>query len=276
MFFRCGELYRRRVIEKEPLIPTIPLHKGSGVHGAAEINFRQKIESFKDLPVAQIKDAAAAAFEERVKKEGAMLTTAEEGIGFARVIGTAKDRTVALAGLYADFVAPAHQPVLVEQDQRIALTDDLDLWVKLDLVNTRKEIVDYKTSKKSLNQAEVDQDLQYSLYALAQKALTKEDPGPIVVENLVDTGKNVKHNQVTTSRGMAHFQKAVKEINLFLDALKLGVFLPAPKGAWYCSEERCGYARTCKFFQFYKRGGGAAPKPFWWGRKKKKSEEKKQ
>lgn len=275
MFFRCGEMYRRRHIEREPMIPTVPLIKGSGVHGAAEMNFKQKIESFKDLPIGQIKDAAVASFEARIKQEGVMLTSAEETVGLDKIVGLAKDRTSLLAGLYADFVAPAHQPIKVEEYQRIALNDNLDLLVKLDLINTREEIVDYKTSKKSLNQAEIDQDIQYTLYSLAQRALTGKAPGPVVIENLVDTGKNVKHNQVTTSRGMNEFQAAVKQINLFLDGLKFGVFLPAPKGSWFCNEEHCGYARTCKFYQFYKRGGGDAAKPFWWGRKKKKPEEKK-
>lgn len=270
MYFRCGEMYRRRVIEKEPLIPTIPLHKGSGVHTGAEINFKQKIKSFQDLPKASIIEAAVSGFETRFKKEGVALTAEEEKIGLDLVIGKAKDRTAVLAGMVADYVAPAHQPVIVEQDQRIELMSNLDLWVKLDMINTRNEIVDYKSSKRSLNQADIDQDIQYTLYALTQKSITKADPGPIVIENLVDTGKNTKYNPMTTSRNISHFKKAIEQINIFIAGLKSGVFLPAEKGSWYCNEEHCGYARTCKFYQFYKQGGGARPKPFWFGRKKKK------
>jgi hypothetical protein len=48
MFQRCGEQYRRRYLENEIIPPGISARIGSGVHKAAEINFRAKIQTGED------------------------------------------------------------------------------------------------------------------------------------------------------------------------------------------------------------------------------------
>lgn len=270
---KCGEFYRRRYLDKEPVPPTAAMHKGSSVHSGAEENFKQKITSRQDLSSSKIQEITAAAFETRVKAEGVLLTSKEETIGYQRVLGQAKDRAVILADIYAREVAPQHQPVMVEQLQRIRLNDEYDLLVKLDMINDLRQIEDLKNRKRAMSQKEINDSLQFPIYGLAYRALTKTDPAGVVVDNLVDAPVNPKHVRITRPLGMADYQKAVDKINLFLFGVKSAVFMPAPKGSWYCDEDHCGYARTCKFYQYYKRGGGKQQLPFWMKFKKKKKPE---
>lgn len=263
-------MYRRRYILREFVPPSTPMVKGSAIHAGAEVNFKQKIETHADLSSSKIQEITAAAFDERIKAEGFFPTTEEQGIGTDIVLGRAKDRAVVLADIYAKNVAPAHQPVMVEEFQRIRLNDELDLLARLDLVNDKQQIVDIKSSKKSWSQGQADNSTQFTIFSMVFRAINGKDPAGIVAENVVDAPKNPKHSRLETTRGQADYKKLVEKINIFLAGVKLGVFLPAAKGSWYCNEEYCGYARSCKYFQYYQRGGGKIPVPFWMKRKKKK------
>ena len=99
MYLRCGEQYRRRYIEKEIVPPGIALIKGGSVHKAAETNFRQKIESREDLPIKDIREAAAANFDGQIAS-GYILDPDERAIGAKKVLGVAKDSTIKLVDIY--------------------------------------------------------------------------------------------------------------------------------------------------------------------------------
>jgi len=268
-YFKCGWMYFQRYHEKKPFIPTIPQHKGTSVHKSAEVNFLQKIQSHTDLSTSKLQEVAAGAFEERIKLEGLMMTKEEESVGMTRVVAQAKDRAVLLAGLFAEKVAPCHQPLIVEQDQRIRLSDEFDLMVRTDLVNDRNEPVDLKSGKRTLSQGDIDKDLQFTIEHMILRKVTGKEPGPVIIENMVDTGKTLKHTRLVTSRTPRDYQVAVDQINRFVDGVRLGVFLPAPKGSWWCSESACGFARECKYFAYYQKGGGDVPRPVWRKAKKK-------
>lgn len=271
-YFKCGEIYRRRYIEKQIVPPSSFLIKGSAVHLGAEENFKQKIKSFVDLPASKIKDATASAFDTRVNKEGILLTQEEEKVGLSLIMARAKDNAVKLADIYAHEVAPVHQPVTVEQFQRIALNDKTDLLVKMDMVNTRNEIVDLKTSRRSMNEKQLSEDIQFDLYGMAYRAINGKDAEKIVIENLVEAPKNPKRTLIELKKDMRHYKRAADKLNLFLFGTESGVFMPAAKGSWFCNENYCGYARECKFYQYYQKGGGNIQRPFGMNFKKKKKE----
>jgi hypothetical protein len=87
MFFRCGEQYRRRYVLGEIVPPGVALVKGSAVHKAAEVNYRQKVETHVDLALSDLTDAAATDVTHRVAAEGLMLTPEESSVGLARTHG---------------------------------------------------------------------------------------------------------------------------------------------------------------------------------------------
>lgn len=246
-YLDCGERYRRRYIEKDILPPGIALIRGTSIHKAAEVQFKQKIQSHQDLPVKQIVDLAVATFEERVKTQGVYLDDEEQARGQAAVVGEAKDGTVRLADLFGREVGPAYQPKLVEEKQVIALPNaPRDLLGVLDLVDEGDRVIDHKTSKKTANQKDWDTSTQLSVYALTFQAKNGKPPTDIIVEQLVDT-KTPKRVTFHTERIMADYRALVARINTVVDGIEKGMFLPANTGWWGCSPKYCGYWKTCNY-----------------------------
>lgn len=247
MFSNCAEAYRRRYIEKEVIPPGIAALRGRGVHGAAEINHRQKVATGVDLPSSDLVDAAVTAFKETQQREGYSLTQEERGEGAENVIGKAIDSTVRLTVLYADEVAPSIDPELVEAKVRIELPESpYDMLGVLDVATKDGRIKDLKTAAKSKNQAEADNSLQLTWYDMTYQAATGREATGLDLEVLVDL-KTPKHQRLTTARTRRDFEVLVSRVNATIDAIKAGVFPPANPGAWNCSAKWCGYYSTCRY-----------------------------
>jgi hypothetical protein len=244
MYTKCGEQYRRRYIEKHKIPPGIALIKGSSVHGAAALNYQQKVESKTDLPTKSIVECSVAAFENITKADGVLLSEEEESVGQAKVLGDAKDSTARMAGEFAEKIAPTRQPVAVEITQRIEIPESpYDLLGILDQEYT-EGLGDLKTGKKKLSQEDIDKSIQFSFYALTFKARHKKDPR-IFIDNVTDGKSGASSNQMETSRNGADYKVLVNRINNMIGGLRAGIFTPAPVGAWWCSDRFCGYWKTC-------------------------------
>ena len=142
-YSKCGEIYRRRYIEKEVIPPGIAQTKGLSVHKGAEFNFKPKIQTKKDKPVGDVVDFSVAAFEGQVENEGLSLNSEEEGRGKKIVVGEAKDKTAKMASVLMTHVAPRYQPVTVEEPVVVPLeTSTHDLKGIIDLEVEDGSIVD--------------------------------------------------------------------------------------------------------------------------------------
>jgi len=246
MFCRCGEAYRRRYIEGEIILPGVVLLEGKGVHGGAEVNFRQKITTHEDLPEKDIVDAAVAKFEAE-SAGGYALTPEEHARGVSAVLGEAKDTTVALARLHAQVQAPDYQPVAVEHATRIVLPHSShDLLAITDLRDDQGRIVDFKTAKKSLSQLDVDKSMQLTIYAAANMVDTGNLPSEVRLDVLVKN-KTPKRVVLTSTRAMTDIEVLANRINATLDAIAKGVFTPCAVGSWNCSPKWCGYWAMCPY-----------------------------
>jgi hypothetical protein len=246
MHCRCGEAYRRRYVEGEVIPPGIALLEGKAVHGGAEVNFRQKMESHMDLPEQDIVDAAVAKFETE-RAGGYCLTAEEEARGASVVLGEAKDTTAALARLHAKEQAPAYQPVAVEHSTRIVLPHAThDLLAITDLRDDQGRIVDLKTAKKSPPQSDVDRSMQLTIYAAANMVDTGSLPFEVRLDVLVKN-KAPKRVVLSSTRTMTDIDVLANRMNATLNAISKGVFTPAPVGAWNCSPRWCGYWATCPY-----------------------------
>jgi len=258
MYTRCPEQYRRRYIERHVIPPGIALLKGTAVHIGAEHNFRQKVESRKDLPAKEIVDIAASAFDANVKASGVFLTEDDQAKGKDRALGDGKDGAVRLAGLLAGEVAPKIQPVAVETDQRITLSNaSHDLLGRLDLIDDSMAIRDLKTGAKARSQQEWDNSAQMTFYALLYQAHYGLAPSAIKVDQLVDLASGPKYVPVQTKRDETDFRPLINRINAVLSGIKAGVFTPATPGAWWCSPRMCGYWATCKFVNSERKAAAA-------------------
>jgi hypothetical protein len=239
MMSRCGEAYRRRYIDGERIPPGIAMLSGTGVHAGAEVNFRQKIETHRDLPADDIVDASVDGFD-RGLAGGYERGPEDESPDEAR------DQVAELARLYADEVAPVYQPKFVEQLVRIELPGTHDMVGVLDMADDAGRVVDLKTSGKAKSQDECDRSAQLTYYAAAHRVLTGELASEVRLEVLVKS-KNPKRVVLASTRGPADFAALANRINAASAAIQAGVFLPADPGNWMCSPRWCGYYRTCPY-----------------------------
>ncbi|MEE9185240.1 MAG: PD-(D/E)XK nuclease family protein [Acidimicrobiia bacterium] len=246
MYWRCPEQYRRRYMEGERIPPGIAMMTGSAVHKGIETNFRRKIETHEDLPAAEIKDAAVAAFSDGLADEYA-LTEEEETIGRGIVVGDAIDQVTALAGLHATDQAPEYQPTEVEHATRIVFQDaPVDLLAITDLRDDRHRVTDFKTAARRKPEGEVHSSVQLTIYAAAFWVDHGTPPMAVHLDTLVKT-KTPKRQLLTSTRDMSHIEVLVRRINVTLAAIQAGAFTPCPPDAWQCSDRWCGYFRTCPY-----------------------------
>ena len=80
MFARCGEQYRRRYIEGEIVPPGIAARIGTGVHKAAETNWREKMRTGRDMPLDAVQDCAAEAYHKALQ-DGVFFRSEERRVG---------------------------------------------------------------------------------------------------------------------------------------------------------------------------------------------------
>lgn len=232
MFSKCGQQYVFRYIEKKIIPPGMAMMRGRSVHSAAESNNRQKIETHEDLPVSEIRDIAAAAFDAGLAG-GYVLNEDEVSQGQANAIGQTKDRTVEAAAIYGQVVAPEYQPVLVEEKFRVVLPGTHDLLGIIDLADDKNRVVDLKTSGKKKTQDEADHSIQLTSYDIGHKVLTGVEASSLELETIVVGKTSTKRQTLSTTRGELDYRVLANRINAMNDAVQKGAVVPAPVGAWW-------------------------------------------
>lgn len=246
MYAKCGEQYRRRYIEREIIPPGMAMLRGTGVHGGIETNMRQKTETYRDLPVGDVIDAAVAKFDDELKS-GFALDAEQTSRGKDTVVGETRDSVATLAGVAGQDLCPKYQPKYIEQAVRIELPGSThDLLGVIDLADDKARIIDVKTSGKSKSQSDADGSVQLTVYSAMHQVLTGTPPEELVLETLVAL-KTPKLQTLVTTRGSADLHALAARIEATTHGIAKGVFAPAPSGAWWCSRMYCGYWHTCPF-----------------------------
>ena len=245
-FCKCPEQWRRRYVEGEIMPPGIAAIKGKTLHAAAEGNFRQKIASYKDLPIEDFRELAAESFNAQVAGDYA-LSAEEERRGKRAVLGEAKDAAIAMAEFHGRRQAPDYQPAIVEERFRIALPGSHDLVGVIDLADEQDRVIDFKTSGKKKSQADADGSVQLTAYHVGHAALRGRPPFELRLDTLVQTKNGISRDVVTTSRGRSDLAALAARLNVISASINAGIFPPAPPGSWQCSAKWCGYFRSCRY-----------------------------
>lgn len=245
-FELCGEMFRRKHIEKEPAQPGTAALRGGAVHVGAQKNHEQKKVSGKDLTKKEIVDIAVAGFDDKKAKEGFRLTPDEMGLGVKPTLARTIESVVTLTGVYADQVAPQMQPDLIEQEMKVQLAGGIVLAGRIDFSTTDNRIHDLKTAARSKSQKDADDSLQGTQYWLLFRALKKKEPAGFDLDVLVDL-KTPKYQRLTTTRSPADVGVLVNRANVMLRSIDAGLYAPAAVGSWICSPKWCSFWDTCPF-----------------------------
>ncbi len=235
MYLRCPAQYYFRYVEGVILPPKAAMTRGKAVHHSIETNYKQKIESHEDLPLSDVLDVAATAFE--IEAEHTEWEPDETP-------GSVKDETIQLAGLYHTAIAPTVQPVCVEARAEIPLEGtEKTLLGFIDVIDSGGFIRDTKTSRRAPGADEAERSLQLTAYCLAFRYLTGEREAGVKLDYLVHTKtpKAVTLDATRTEDDILRFQSIVAGV---LSGIEHNVYYPNPNNHM-CSEKWCGYWHEC-------------------------------
>lgn len=257
LYHNCGEAYYRRYICGDKTPPNAAMLKGTGVHGGAKRNFRQKLETRQDLPVEEVVAAAVDAFDSELPNGVAPDPGDDRSMDV--VLGEARDQVVAMARVQSREVFPEYQPTLVEETVRLTLPDaSHDMLGVIDLIDERTIVVDHKTGTKAKSQSDVDDNLQLSIYAALHKSLRGELPAEVRLETIINGKREIKRQMLSSTRDENDMQALSYRIGVVTAGINAGLFMPAPVGSWMCSERWCGYWSTCPYVNSQRKAAAEA------------------
>lgn len=246
---RCGEQYRRRYIEREIIPPGVALLVGRGVDASVDKNLTHKITTEGALlTTEEVTDTARDAFVREWSASEIALSEEELQDGIEKTKDAGIDKTVRLARLHSERLAPVIRPTAVQRKWRIALPNyPMDLIGKTDIEEV-DAVRDTKTSGKSPRENEADLSNQLTLYALARRVLDRATTMKVALDYLVDL-KKPRAVTVESTRDDEDFRVMLRRIEVAMRAIEQGVFVPAAQTEWFCNLRWCGYARTCAYFR---------------------------
>lgn len=232
-FLRCGQQWYLAYVEGIKSPPTLKQARGIAVHKAVEVNMAQKIDTYVDLPVADMLDAYSTSYDQ-IGADGFDVTSVKE-------IGTIKDEGVKLVELHASTVAPTIQPTFVERPVQFDI-NGITFSGQVDIQDDQNRIRDTKTTaRKPTGESYI---LNMTGYALAKRQLDGDVESDIVLDYLVATKSPyylpiVAGGPVTDDQ-IVRFANVVESV---AGSIKSGRFAPNGLVSGACSW--CGYKAVC-------------------------------
>jgi len=230
-WLRCPRQWEFRYVKGLKMPPSGALIEGGCYHKALELNFRQKIASFEDLPVDECLDAFSDEWERRLVEE--------EFIEWEnRTPGFHKDEGISLVTEYMASTSFTVQPAKVEEAIVTEVAGVKFVCVP-DIEDVKKIVIDHKTAARAYRQEDVDKDLQASAEAFALDR-------PIMFQNHIAVKTKVPKIQVIKSfRIRTDIDWWAKLAAQVVAHMKTGIAPPNPNG-WHCSPRFCGFYGVCR------------------------------
>lgn len=220
-FLRCGEWWFQSYVVGMKGPPSLRAIRGIAVHHAVEVDMRQKINSYEDLPVGDMLDAFDTSW--TIEAVGAPEKDDNE------TAGQIKDKGYGLVKLYREKVAPRIQPTLVEEPVQFKINDrvfsgQIDLGERVGK-DGRLVVRDTKTTKRSPR--EEAYVLAMTGYALSQRQKTGEVEADVVLDYLVATKepqyKEIRYGGPVSDDQIRRFANIVESVGSQIQA---GRFAP--------------------------------------------------
>lgn len=237
---RCPEQWSKRWIEGRKTLPPAAVYAGTCYHRAQGTNFKQKIATKVDMPIADVLDAFDTYWNKKQAIDPDSLELVELEINWDEPEGPLKDITINLLTLYMVEQAPHIVPVEVEQPYSLYLSEDFTLVGRPDLILS-KSVIDHKVVNRNaelLRDGAADKSHQASSYCL----LTKKK---FFNFHLAIKAKEPRIEVASTERNkedLARFQQGI--LVPYLQLIKAGIF-PKNTTGWWCGNW-CGYFDICK------------------------------
>ena len=246
MLNRCPMQYQHRYVDGIVAPPGVALIVGKGTHRANASDLLAKMDSGDLLSGEEVKAIAADATTREWDAQEVALDDDEKVEGVDKVKGAAIDRSVSLATLYHEEIAPTIEPIGIEQQFTLPLPSGDELTGFID-VNTATKIRDGKTSGKSPVADAADQSLQLTGYIWAEwEASGRQTIKTGSLDYLVSL-KKPKAVVLETTRTEQDFSRLHARLDVASQMIRAGLFPPCDPGQWCCSPKWCGYWNHCAF-----------------------------
>ncbi len=234
MYLRCPLQHYFRYKKKLILPPTAALTKGKTVHSGVAYNYEQKKETRKDLPVTEVAEYTAAAFED-----------AEDETEWGEVNPTqAKDETINLVKVYHENIAPAIQPVEVEAKYEVEFSNNpYKLLGYIDVIDEQGIIRDTKTAGRKPKNG-IASNLQLAGYAYMYQTIKGESANGVALDYVVST-KTPSYYQFYHSPTEAQIDNFLRTFANVAFCIENNIYHPNPNN-FLCSPKFCGYWELCK------------------------------
>jgi len=139
-----------------------------------------------------------------------------------------------IKGAEVPFVVPIINP---GNGQRLGV----DLEGIIDLIEGDDVIIEFKTSVQTVNQKDLNNNLQLTIYSYAYEMLTQIPPRLIKLINFVKT-KKPKMITLETKRSKADYQRLFFLASQVLKGIRSQIFFP--RSGFWCKD--CEYGLLCK------------------------------
>jgi len=234
MYQRCGKQYEYRYIEKKKAPPGVALVEGICHHDAVEMDNEHKFTHGdnlrKEIVVEKFADEFMSKKKEIPKSEWIVAGEDEDDV-IDRGIGMLNNYCEQIAGL----IIPSHLP---ERKVEVEL-GGVPVMAFID-VEDKKSVIDYKVSKVSKSQNDVDNDLQLTICSYGSKKKR------VAFCNFTKT-KSCAVKVIESQRKQGDYIVADAIIGSVAEAIKAGVFpMCDPANTFPCSPKWCGYWHMCR------------------------------
>jgi len=236
-YLRCQMQYYWRYVQDIVRPPKAVMAEGSALHKSLEHALRSKM-SGTGVYLSLMKDAWRQTWAEKEKEVEDW--TDEGKSSFCQ---QAETRGMKFVEMYHEHFLPTIEPKGVEQDfqlllgkSKIPIRGFIDL---IDGVGATKSVVDHKVVDRAKSEAEVDGDLQLTLYAQAMGISN------VRFDCFVKT-KSPKIVKLASTRSVRDFVWIELLVDRVVQGIQSGNFIPCAPGSWSCTEKQCGYFGICR------------------------------
>ena len=243
-WLRCGRQFEYRYIEGLIIPPGIAARRGTGFHKAAELNFREKIQTKEDLPRDVLLDCARDTYVKTIEDEGVFIPK-EKLSEKKKLLNEGLNQTLEATLIYRNEIAPDIQPVMTEKYLTADVDLDLPVAGTIDCADDKNRLIDLKCMKRK-DQTWADREIQPTVYSLLMENATGVWPESFRYE-IVVPNKTMVRDSLETKRGKGDVERLRRYAQAFLADLKSGNFKPADPESWVCDPKWCGFYAICEY-----------------------------
>lgn len=237
----CPAKHNFCFIEKIKTPSRSALLRGIAFHSAEAKNYEQKIESEKDMPIADVLDIFGSQFDAGVPDT--MWFEDEKP-------GDIKDSGYRMLTAYHGTIAPGVQPQAVEMPFELKLKGTDQVFSgRVDIITKDEMIIDTKTKKARPSFVDGDHKLQMTAYSAGYQVANKKKPRQIRLDYVIDK-KQPECLSYDVEVEDTDIELLLHLIGKYQEALEKGFDMPN-RSNFMCSRKYCQYADECE-----KRFGG--------------------